>query len=432
MSLRRSPAIRAVAIIAVSGAALATAGCSPFAGRDDTSPGKVNLTLATLDGGSDNKALNDIIAGFEAANPGIKITPTYVPEDTYPTKLKTMLLADPPDIASPYGWGQTVAFQPLNEQVFDKYGIKIDDYSSVTKSFCQWKSTVFCVGTTVGSQVVLYNKKIFDKKGVAYPDEKVPMTFDQMADLAAKVSTRGSSPKTSVYGADMGSLLAFMDPADVLDATGRKVEVTKPAFTGTVKTLAHMVADGSATPAGAVDSLGGGDETALLVNGRVAMQIGDNFAIDTLEHEGIDYGIAPTPIVAGSKPWIVSWTNGFGIPKKSPHAIEAAKFLAYMLQGGQNIQAKYGVMPTKLDTAKKWAKTPERRQLLAVNSLIRPSVFNPNQWAWNAPVLDAITAAMGGKNVDSLLASAQPKAQQGNDATWKEFDQALAAAGLKR
>jgi multiple sugar transport system substrate-binding protein len=432
MSMRRSLRFRIVALLAAATATLAIAGCSPFAGKDRSTNGKVNLTLVTLDGGSDNKALDDIISGFEAANPGIKVTATWVPEDTYPTKLKTMLLADPPDIASPYGWGQTVGFEPLNKRVFDKYGINIDDYSSVMKTTCQWQSTVFCVGTTVGSQVILYNKKIFDEKKLPYPDAKKPMTFDEMADLAAKLSTRGKTPKTSVYGADMGTLLAYLDPADVLDDTGRTVQVTKPEFTGTVKTLARMVADGSAAPAGAVDSLGGGDSTALLVDGRVAMQIGDNFEIDTLEHEGIKYGIAPTPIVAGSKPWIVSWTNGYGIPKRTKHPAEAAKFLAYMLQGGQKIQAKYGIMPTKLDAANKWANTPERKQLFTVNSLIRPSVFNPDQWAWNAPILDAVTASMKGGRVDSLLAGAQPKAQQGNDTTWKQFDQALAAAGLKK
>lgn len=431
MSSRRSHRIRAGAV-GILAAALATAGCSPFAGNDEPAEeGDVELTLVTLDGGDDNKALEDIIAGFEAANPGITITPTWVPEDTYPTKLKTMLLADPPDIASPYGWEQTLTFEPLNEPVFEEYSIAIDDYSSVLKTTCERDGTVFCVGTTVGSMVTFYNKDIFDEKGIPYPDETTPMTFDEMADLAAKLSTHGGSPEDSVYGADMSLLVAYLDPANVLDDTGRIVEVTKPEFAGTVQTLADMVADGASPPAGAVDTLGGGEATALLIDGRVAMLIADNYAIDTFEQEEVNYGIAPTPIVEGNEPWIVSWTNGYGIPSESEHPEESAKFLAYMLQEGQEIQAGYGIMPIKIDTAEAWADTPERQQLFEVNSLIRTSVFNPNQWAWNAPIIDALTEALNGGAVEPLLAEAEPKAQQGNDTTWEQFDQVLAAAGLE-
>ena len=86
-----------------------------------------------MDGGDDNKALEDIIAGFEAANPGVKIKPTYVPEDTYPTKLQTTLVADAPDIAYSYGWDLMFGFKPLND-TFEENDIDVDDYSSVVKT----------------------------------------------------------------------------------------------------------------------------------------------------------------------------------------------------------------------------------------------------------------------------------------------------------
>ena len=52
-------------------------------------------------------------------------------------------------------------------------------------------------------------------------------------------------------------------------------------------------------------------------------------------------------------------------------------------------------------------------------------------WAWNAPIIDALTAALNGAAVEQLMADAEPKAQQGNDTTWEQFDQVLAAAGLE-
>ena len=109
--------------------AVVATGCSPFGGGggDD---GDVELTLLAWDGGEDNKALEDIIAGFEAANPGVKIKPTYVPEDTYATKLQTALVADAPDIAYAYGWDLMFGFKPLNE-TFEANDIDVEEYSDV-------------------------------------------------------------------------------------------------------------------------------------------------------------------------------------------------------------------------------------------------------------------------------------------------------------
>ncbi|GAB2831931.1 ABC transporter substrate-binding protein [Microbacterium insulae] len=431
MNTRRSRTVRLISVAALAAAAVVVAGCSPFAGGGGAADGDVELTLVTLDGGDDNKALEDIIAGFEDANPGVSVSATFVPEDTYATKLKTMLLAEPPDIASPYGWDQTLTFEPLNDLVLTDYDVDLDEYSSVIRTTCEWDGTVFCLGTTVGSMVTFYNKDMFDEKGIAYPDATTPMTFEEMADLAARLTTAGSSPEDTVYGAEMALLVAYLDPANVLDDTGRIVEVTEPEFADTVQLLADMVADGVSPSAGVLDALGGGLGSSLFVDGRVAMMITDNFAIDLLEEAEMNYGIAPTPIVAGNEPWIVSWTNGFGIPRGAENRDEAAKFLAYMAQEGQTIQAEFGIMPTQLEVAQDWADTPERQQLFEVNSLIRTSVFNPNQWAWNGPIIDAIAEANLGGPVEQLLGDAEPKAQQGNDTTWEQFDQVLAASGLE-
>jgi hypothetical protein len=88
-------------------------------------------------------------------------------------------------------------------------------------------------------------------------------------------------------------------------------------------------------------------------------------------------------------------------------------------------------MPLLTSVAETWANTDGRRQLVEVSKLARPSVFNPNQWAWNAPLMDAFTLAMDGEPVRPLLEDAQPKAQQANEKTWETFDLAREAAGAE-
>ena len=146
---------------------LLLAACSPFGGLTDSG----NLSLLTLDGGEDNLALEEIVAAFEEQSDGVKIDITYVPEDTYATKLQTSLLADAPDIAAPYGAETMFSFDPLDEVVFEANGLNISDYNAVLESFCGLEGKLYCIGTTVGNMGLFYNKALFDAAGIAYPDD---------------------------------------------------------------------------------------------------------------------------------------------------------------------------------------------------------------------------------------------------------------------
>ena len=145
----------------------------------------------------------------------------------------------------------------------------------------------------------------------------------------------------------------------------------------------------------------------------------------------MDYGIAPTPIVAGIRSVDRVWTNGFGIPRKAKHPEEAEKFIAYLRAGGPGDPGRLRYHADDARRGRDVGDTPERQQLVEVNKLIRTSVFNPNLWAWNAPIVDALTATADGAAVDQTMADAEPKAQQGNDTTWEQFDRALEASGLE-
>ena len=411
------------AIAGAAALALALGACS-----SGSPSGDVELSLVTIDGGDDNKALEDIIDAFEEANPGITVTPTYVPEDTYATKLQTSLIADAPDVASPYGWDTMFQFSPLDELVFEPNGIDPADYNATLGNSCSWEGVHYCFGSTVGNMVLFYNKAMFDAAGVAYPDSRSPMTFDVIAALAAQLTVVGATEEETVFGLVPGLPVAYLDPAVFLDESGRGVEATGPDFVGVYESIAQMVADGVAPSEAQVDALGGGDgDPGLFLSGQAAMVITDNYMLDAAEVAGLEVGLAPTPVPSGYDAWVVSWTNAMGIPARAGNKEAAAQFLAFFATEGQEIQANYGLMPLKTSTAVEWATTPERQQLQEVASLARPGVFNPNQWAWNAPLMDAYWAALRGENVQALLDEAEPRAQQANDTTWELFDQSLAA-----
>jgi multiple sugar transport system substrate-binding protein len=413
------PAASAIAI-----GVLVLTGCSPFAGLADSD----TVTLLTIDGGDDNLALEEIVAAFEEQSDGVDIAITYVPEDTYATKLQTSLLADAPDIAAPYGAETMFEFEPLNDLVFADNGLNVGDYNAVLESFCGIDGQLYCLGTTVGNMGIFYNKAMFDAAGVAYPATTEAMSFQEFAAIAAQLTQPGDED-SHVWGGGGDTLQAYIDPAHFLDETGRTVDVLNDGYIGAVETLAGMVADGSAPTAGQTLSVGGGSGLqALFLDGRIAMFIGDNYALDAIEETDIDFGLAPVPVVEGDEPWVPVWTNTFGIPTTATHKQEAVDFLTFVATEGQEIQAKYGQIPLLTSVAESWANTDGRTQLVEVSKLARTSVFNPNQWAWNAPLMDAFDRAMGGEPVRPLLEDAQPKAQQSNDKTWETFDLAAQAA----
>ena len=403
-----------------------TACTSPFGGAGDPDA----LTMFALDAGEDNAALDAIIDAYEEQSDGITVEVTYIPEDTYVTKLQTAALADAPDIATVYNTGLMFDFLPLNGPVYEENDIAIDGFNAALSNFCGWEGTVYCVGSSVGNMVLFYNKALFDAAGVAYPDASTPLSFDEFADLASQLTQPGADEESTVWGAGTATLLAYLDPADVLDDTGRIVEATKPEFVDTVETLAGMAAAGDMPSVAQAEAIGGGEgANALFLEGKLAMYVADNYLIGSAEAAGIDFGLAPTPVVAGSEAWIVTWTNAFGIPNGAKNPEASADFLAYLATAGQEAEAQGGHMPLSIAAAETWATTEVRQQLLAVSRLVRPSVFNPNQWAWNSPLLDAYDAALRGEPVLPLLEAAEPNAQQANDVTWENFDQTLAAVG---
>jgi multiple sugar transport system substrate-binding protein len=422
-----TPTRKIAVVAAVAVGLLALSGCSPFGSSTDAGA----ITLLTLDGGDDNLALEEIVAAFEEQNDGVDIEITYVPEDTYATKLQTALLADAPDIAAPYGADTMFAFEPINDLVFEANGLNIGDYNAVLESFCGIDGQLYCVGTTVGNMGLFYNKAMFDAAGLDYPTSSDAMSFDDFASLAAQLTIPGDD-SSYIWGGGGDIVQSYIDPAHYLDETGRTVDVLNDGYVGTIETLAGMVASGTFPSSGQTLSVGGSDDgigyQTMFTDGRLAMFIGDNYAVDAIEAAGVEYGLAPVPVVAGDEPWVPVWTNTFGVPANATHKDVAIDFLTFMATEGQTIQANYGQMPLLTSVAEEWANTEGRQQLVEVSKLARTGIFNPNQWAWNAPLIDAYKLALQGQPVLPLLEDAQPKAQQANDTTWESFDQAAAAA----
>jgi multiple sugar transport system substrate-binding protein len=410
----------------------ATSSCSYFSsesGDPDT------ITLLTPDYGADNIALEKIVSAFEKKSAedgdgpdgnGYKVDITYVPEDSYTAKFKTAMLAEPPDIAAMW---DIFSFQPLDDLVYGANDIPIDGFNRALEMNCSLDGKIYCVGTNVGNMVLFYNKAIFDAAGEPYPDTTNPMTFEEYTDLAHRLTTPGGVSDSKVWGAANVGMISWTDPALLVDDTGRKVEATAPEFLGMAQEVTDSAVAGDMPTASQADSLAGAEGVnALFLDGKLAMLMADNYLIPQADEAGFDYGIAPAPAPAGTEPWVVTWTNSMGIPEGAKNVDGAADFLAFMATTGQDIQAEFGYLPLANAPAAEWANDPVRKQLVEINTLVRTTtVPQPHQGEWQSPLYDALdAAARGDGDLASLLAKAQPRAQQALDTSWNLYDTAMA------
>lgn len=415
--------VAAAAVVALSSCA------SPVSddGDDPADGGDQTLTVTAFDE-VDVTVLNKVADDFEADNEGWTVEVTQIPQDNYVTKLQLSVEAGaPPDIAYVYAIGEIANFQPLDELLYQAHDLDPADFNEATLEYsCGWEDQLYCIGGYGGSVVLFYNKAIFDELGVDYPSATTPMTFDEYAALAAELTTTADDG-TVVWGGFAREPTYYVDPGILLDDTGKTVELTDPDYVQTWTALTNMVLDGNA-PSEA--DLSASTAKDVFAAGGMAMLISDNFAIDMMEENGIEWGVAPTPVQPGQEPWVNVWTNAYGVPQGAAHPEEAAEFLALLATNGQQYEADESLIPLNLEQAQELfgSKSDDHAQFVEVAALARTGTFTPNLYNWLDPIKDAWTATTSGqKTVEEALAEAEPKAQQGVDTTWRIWDSTVGA-----
>jgi multiple sugar transport system substrate-binding protein len=311
-----------------------------------------------------------LFEAFEAENPNIDVELTEIPEGDYVTKIDTAMLAgEGPDIAFVYvpRWLKAGKFLAL-DNIIVQYNVPFDDFNkgAITRD-CVFEGKVYCLGTYTGAIILVYNKTVFDSKGVAYPSATVPMSMQDYFDMTVNLSNQSENLEERVWGGDALPHYWWMDWRTHLGEEGRKAEgyVNDEATVKAYQLMADMRAAGSAMSSseGALVQMEGTD---LLVQGRLATTIVDNIvSIPAVETAGIPWGAAIVPTEAkGDETWTTTWTDGFGVLGTSKHPDEALKFIAYMGTKGNELRLEMGDMPLNMKLAEQWAGC-SRNQLCA-------------------------------------------------------------------
>ena len=364
---------------AVTGAALAAAGSVPALAEAATRTGRASAATTTLTFGwwsntpvKDN-AYKAWLQGYESTHPNNKIKAEILPWSNYWDKLHTTLAGGTAyDIVGMSSGMLPQYFQNdlfLDLQQFSDYKMTAANLQSTAVRLYNWNGKQYGLPVGIALSLMGYNKNLFKKAGVPYPDPVKPMTFAQLLSAAKKLTVT-SGGKTTQYGIAPSNILDWselveMEGGQVYDRIINPTKMTLNSAAG-ISGLADyqsMYKMGVTPSVEHIADYGGGYIQALQT-GKVAIAAIGPWDFGTILASNLPYGVAPNPTIKRAS--LDAGANGYGIYKGSKNAEAAWTFIKWAMQA-QN-QLKFAT----------FSDIPANKTAFAeVGSVVKPSAFVP-------------------------------------------------------
>ncbi|PLS09668.1 ABC transporter substrate-binding protein [Neobacillus cucumis] len=380
---------------------LSSAGCSSNKDVSSSSnnskagdSGKVELTYVSTQG---EEAMKAVIDGFEQENPNIKVKVEHYPfrslfetiEVKMGSKSKDVDLIDV-DVPLVTNYSVKGYLEPL-----DKYlspGIKekwID--SAVTAG--SYKGELMAPPLNSSSQVLFYNKKILQERGVTPPpmEPEKRWTWEQVVEAAKKLTyDKNGDKQTDVFGFSFEQIsrpyqilpLSQGLGAEAVDKDG----LVSEGYTNSKEAIKagkfyyDLFNTWKVSPKIPVEQA-----PEYFKSGKIAFFVGGTWNIKAFTDAGIDFGVAPHPYFEGGK--IVTPTGSWhiGVSKYSTKKEAAAKFVEFLTagKGAQIWQDQTKGLPANVDLLKqietdpKYEKFPENVNRLGAYEASHTAVPRP-------------------------------------------------------
>lgn len=237
----------------------------------------------------------------------------------------------------------------LNVDSFLKEGTPLlDEAAYPVKLYDPWKfdgANLYGVPENLQSMVLYYNKDLFDKAGVEYPNEN--WTWDD-AIAAAKQLTIREGEDVQQFGLDIGALSvwwglqtiswaqddAFFDKE--LEPT--TFQMNKPANIEAMRFVQDMIWKEQVAP-NAAQRTAVGQDVGIFQSGRTALVADGSWSIANFSSLPFKWDIAPLP-KWGEKRVVPYWLGGWVITKGSKVPQESYNYANWSATEFQNQMAK--------------------------------------------------------------------------------------------
>jgi multiple sugar transport system substrate-binding protein len=283
-------------------------------------------------------AMEQLIANFEANNPGITVKMSHFPYADYRTKVAAAIPAgEGPDVVQLfYGWlNDYVAaqlIQPLPADSFDPAMIEKEFFPMVAAM--RDGDNYWALPTAVRSLALFYNKRLFDEAGITAP----PANLDELVEIAKKLTKADGAGNLTQVGITAGmnaqdhhwvrEVLIRQFGGDPYMEDYRKVNYNSDAGIKAIEFYTGLANKHKVTAFGFMD-----EPQAAFKAGRAGMHIDGSFRIGSLNKiRGLKWGVAELPANgAGERSNYSSyWVNAITSKAKGEKYDAAVKFMQYV------------------------------------------------------------------------------------------------------
>ena len=307
------------------------------------------------------KAMEELIADFQAKNPGITVKWNNFDHEGYKSAIRNFLTADAPDVAAWYAGNRMEPFVKagLFEDVSDVWAANgLDDQLKSAAASMTIDGKKWGVPYTYYQWGIYYRADIFKEQGI-----EPPKTWDELLAACAKLKAAGITP-FAIGTKALWPTGGWFDYLDLrvngyefhMDLTSGKVPYTDPKVKAVFDKWAELVKPGYFLENHA--ALDWQDAIPQLVQGKAAMYLMGNFAVATMKDGGLkedQIGFLQFPeITAGLPMSEEAPTDTFHIPAGAKNKEDAKKFLAYLAspEAQAKMNATLGQLPVNNKSAK--------------------------------------------------------------------------------
>ena len=295
----------------------------------------VTITYAHFSAGeAQEETLRQMIAIFEQKNPGIKVEARAVGYGEHFTQLATQIAASNAPDCFELNMENFLAFvvRGAVQEVGDMFlqtGIDKGVYSEGVLSACSMDGKLFAIPMSYSTTVELYNKTLFDKAGIAYPDDNWTVEDELKAAQAIQAlgieDTYGMSQEIQ-YWEFYKTIRAF--GGSMLSEDGKTFTLNSPENAQALQYMVDRVRVHHVMPS--QEQLAGRGNVDLFIEGKLGMlRCGLwNFSTIAQRATGFDWDIAVEP---GSKQKATFFFANVGCVSRTSSKQEAAfRFLNAM------------------------------------------------------------------------------------------------------
>ncbi|GAA2441417.1 extracellular solute-binding protein [Agromyces soli] len=299
--MKKSHRFGAIALAAAATLTLASCGFGGGSSGGDAS-GKTTLNLLVPSYSDNTQGLwEDVISGFEKANPDIKVELEVQSWDNLESVIATKIQGgEAPDI---YNGGPFAGFAADELLYPAKDVVSSDTYSDFQDAFlanAEVDGTAYALPLIASARALFVNNALLEQAGVA----AAPKNWDELLDAATKVSKLGGG--VAGYGMPLGSEEAQAEAAVWLWGGGGSfgdastLTIDDPANLPGAEQIKKMI-DAGATQA----DPGSTNRSPLMdifVQGKIGMQVGLPPTVGQIAENNpdLDYSIVPIPTKDGS------------------------------------------------------------------------------------------------------------------------------------